>query len=90
MRGILDESAAGSKAGHAKHEFQGEFDNVCHSVPVLIVLKSFEEAVNESIDDFADVIACFQAPVGHLLSKGSDARREVFCDSVQDFHKACG
>ena len=90
LGGILDEGAAGGDSGHAEHELQGEFDNVCHIVPVLIVLESFEETVNESVDGFANVIACFQAPVGHLLSQSSDARREVFSDSVQDFHKACG
>ncbi len=89
LRGILDERAAGRNAGHADHEFQCEFQEVCHGVSGLIVVESVKQAVNELIDDFADVLAGLQTPAGNLPDQGGDALREVLCDFFQDFHMPC-
>ena len=90
LRGVLDERCPGGDAGHADHEFQCEFQDVCHGTSVLVVVESAEQAVNEIIDDFADVLAGLDTPAGDLPDQGRDALRELLCDFFQEFHMPCG
>ena len=90
LRGVLDERCPGDDAGHADHEFQCEFQDVCHGSSVLVVVESAEQAVNEIIDDFTDVLAGFDTPAGDLPDQGRDALREILCDFFQEFHMPCG
>ena len=52
--------------------------------------ESAEQAVNEIIDDFADVLAGLDTPAGDLPDQGRDALRELLCDFFQEFHMPCG